>query len=88
MSKLLTALKYEGLMYSISKIWKHVIGNRKRSLTIFVRCQNFKKTINKNCFSVKLLEEADIELFGNIKFFEHIDGNDYVCSENQMILLV
>ena len=85
MSKLITCLRQEGLVYTIRKFFCRL--RKKESVTEFLRCQSLNQP-NKQCsFAVKSLKETDIKDFNRIKFFEHVDGRSYINAENKMILV-
>ena len=86
MSKFFIYLKHEGLGATISKILTKF--NRRPSITNFVRCnQSAINYANRSDISIKDFEASDFSEFDRIKFFDHIDGHDYLKDGNRKIIL-
>lgn len=85
MSKLSTYLKQEGFLATIKKIGSAF--SKKSSTTTFLHCKNLVPCSNRSAVITKVLDSSNIAQFNRIKFFSHIDGNCYIGSNNQLILL-
>ncbi len=85
MSKLFTYLKHEGIGATISKILTKF--NHAPSITKFVRYnQTTINCSNRPDIIIKDFEASDISEFDKIKFFDHINGLDYLNVNNKILL--
>lgn len=85
MSKLFTYLKYEGIWATIEKVI--LLLKRKESATMFLRCETPNDSISIPQIQIMPLTVDRLTDFERIKFFDHIDGREYIDSTNSMILL-
>lgn len=87
MTSIIRYLQSEGLVRTVQKVFEKIIP--KESDTVFLTCRDLPKTIAfRPDISFEKLNNENLKIFEEIKFFRHISGEEILMDANQEVALI
>lgn len=85
MSKITKYLRHEGLIGTGKKVW-HLMSRLDSKTYFFESTQTLYSNNNSHIIFHELQPDL-LQQFEDIKFFEHVSGNEYINKDNKKILM-